>query len=104
MAGGSTANRSEPVKVMTPRGPVEVVRQQWRSQRKRSRWEWEWLARRVGQRDWRQGSTAEEAIRKAILLQPGKQPGWLIDAAGEAERAVDAAAEVLDAEQTGDEP
>jgi hypothetical protein len=30
----------------------------------------------VGQRDWRQGSTA----RQAALLAPGKQPKWLLDA------------------------
>jgi len=52
MAGRSTANRSETITVPTPRGPVEVVRQQWRSQRPGSRWSWEWLARRAGQRDW----------------------------------------------------
>jgi hypothetical protein len=45
---------------------------------------WEWLARRVGQRDWRQGSTAREAIRQAMLLAPGKQPKWLLDAAARA--------------------
>ena len=74
MAGRAVANRSEPVTVPTPRGPVEVVRQQWRSQRAGSRWQWEWLARRGGQRDWKQGSTAREAIRQATLLAPGKQP------------------------------
>jgi hypothetical protein len=41
MAGRSIANRSETVTVPTPRGPVEVVRQQWRSQRPGSRWQWE---------------------------------------------------------------
>ena len=45
MAGRSVANRSEAVTVSTPRGPVEVVRQQWRSQRPGSSWNWEWLAR-----------------------------------------------------------
>jgi hypothetical protein len=84
MAGRSVANRSETITVPTPRGPVEVVRQQWRSQRPGSRWKWEWLARRVGQRDWRQGSTAREAIRQAVLLAPGKQPTWLLDAAARA--------------------
>ena len=54
-----------------------MVRQQWRSQRAGSRWQWEWLARRGGQRDWKQGTTAREAIRQATLLPPGKQPGWL---------------------------
>ena len=81
MAGRSAANRSETVTVPTPRGPVEVVRQQWRSQCPGSRWSWEWLARRAGQRDWRQGSTAREAIRQAVLRAPSKQPKWLLDAA-----------------------
>jgi hypothetical protein len=67
---------------------VEVVRQQWRSQRAGSRWQWEWLARRGGQRDWKQGSTAHEAIRQATLLAPGKQPGWLTAAVDEAERGL----------------
>jgi hypothetical protein len=80
MAGRSVANRSETVTVPTPRGPVEVVRQQWRSQRPASRWNWEWLACRAGQRDWRQGSTAREAIRQAALLAPAKQPKRLLDA------------------------
>lgn len=86
MAGRDVANRSEPFTVGTPKGPVEVVRQQWRSQRAGSRWEWEWLARRPGQRDWRQGSTAREAIRQATLLAPGKHPPCLVTAVAEAER------------------
>ena len=84
MSGRSIANRSETVTVLTPRGQVEVVRQQWRSQRPGSSWNWEWLARRTGQRDWRQGTTAREAIRHAVLLPPGKQPKWLLDAAARA--------------------
>ncbi len=68
----------------TPRGAVEVVRQQWRSQRPGSRWQWEWLARRRGQREWRQGTTAREAIRQATLLAPGKQPAWLLETAARA--------------------
>jgi hypothetical protein len=90
MAGRSIANRSETVTAATPRGPVEVVRQQWRSQRAGSRWEWEWLARRGGQRDWKQGSTARGAIRQATLLPPGKQPGRLTAAVEEAERGLSA--------------
>jgi hypothetical protein len=90
MAGRAVANRSEPLTVATPRGPVEVVRQQWRSQRSGSRWQWEWLARRSAQRDWRQGQTAREAIRQATLLPPGKQPGWLTAAVDEAERGLSA--------------
>jgi hypothetical protein len=81
MAGRAVANRSEPLTVTTPTGPVEVVRQKWRSQRAGSRWEWEWLARRGGQRDWRRGSTAREAIRQATLLPPGQHPKWLVGAA-----------------------
>jgi hypothetical protein len=77
MAGRSVANRSDPVMVATPRGPVEVVRQQWRSQRAGSRWQWEWVARRGGQRGCKQGSTAREALRQAMLLPAGKPPGWL---------------------------
>src|ERR1700682_5713055 len=90
MAGRAVANRSDPLTVATPRGPVEVVRQQWRSQRAGSRWAWAWLARRRGQRDWKQGTTAREAIRQATLLVPGKQPGWLIAAVAEVERGLSA--------------
>src|SRR5450755_2884129 len=90
MAGRAVANRSDPLTVPTPRGPVDVVRQQWRSQRSGSRWQWEWLARRRGQRDWKQGTTAREAIRHATLLPPGKQPGWLADAVAAAERGLTA--------------
>lgn len=45
-----------------------------------------WLARRKGQRDWRDGSTAADAIRRAILLPASKTPSWLLDAATDAER------------------
>jgi hypothetical protein len=90
MAGRAVANRSESLSVNTPRGPVEVVRQQWRSQRAGSRWQWEWLARRGGPRDWKQGTTAREAIRQATLLSPGKQPGWLTAAVEAAERGLSA--------------
>ena len=76
--------------VATPRGPVEVMRQQWRSQRPGSRWEWEWVARRGGQRESQQGSTAREAIRRATLTPAGKHPGWLTAAVAEAERGVSA--------------
>jgi hypothetical protein len=90
MAGRAVANRSDPVTVATARGPVEVVRQQWRSQRAGSGWQWEWLASRGEQRDWKQGTTAREAIRQATLLAPGKQPGWLTAAVAEAERGLSA--------------
>jgi hypothetical protein len=42
------------------------------------------------QRDWKQGTTAREAIRQATLLPPGKQPGWLAAAVDEAERGLSA--------------
>jgi hypothetical protein len=64
-----------------PEGQAEGARQQWRSQRPRSPWNWAWLVRRVGQCDWRQGLTAREAIRQAVVLASGKQPKWLLDAA-----------------------
>jgi hypothetical protein len=73
-----------------PRGQVEVVRQPSRSQRPGSPWNREWLARRVGQGDRRQGSTAREAIRQAVLLEPGKQPKWLLDAADRASAELEA--------------
>jgi hypothetical protein len=88
MAGRAVANRSDPFIVATPRGPVEVVRQQWRSQRVGSGWQWEWLARRRGQSDWRQAGTAREAIRQATLVSTGKQPGWLTAAVADAERGL----------------
>lgn len=90
MAGRAVANPSDLVTVATPRGPVEVVPQQWRSQRAGSRWEWEWLARRRGQRDLKQGPTARQAIRQATLLPPGKHPEWLTAAVDEAERVLTA--------------
>jgi hypothetical protein len=90
MAFRAFANRSDPFTVATARGSVEAVRQQWRSQRAGSRWQWVWLAPRGRQRDWKQGSTAREAIRQATLLPPGKQPGWLTAAVEEPERGLSA--------------
>jgi hypothetical protein len=84
MPVSSVRHGSDPVTVPTPRGPVEVVRQQWRSKRAGSRWEWEWRARRCGKREWRPGSTAREAIRQATLVPAGKPPKWLVDAAAQA--------------------
>src|SRR5689334_21351050 len=60
-------HRSQPVTVATPRGKVEVIRQQWRSQRRDSEWEWVWAARRAGQLEWRTGASAREAVRQATL-------------------------------------
>ena len=71
MAGRSVANRSEAVTVSTPRGrPVEVVRQQRRSERPGSRWKWEWLVRPSASATGGRGTIDREAIRQAVLLRP----------------------------------
>jgi hypothetical protein len=90
-AGSAVRNRSATVTVVTPRGEVEVARQEMRSLRRSSSWTWFWLARRKGTSGWSEASTAREAIRRAILLSPGKLPGWLNEAAAEAERELTAA-------------
>src|SRR6266513_689942 len=87
-AGSAVRNRSEMVTVMTPRGPVEVLRQEVRGLRQGSSWTWFWVARRKGRGDWSEASTAREAIRKATLLPPRKAAAWLVDAASEAERQI----------------
>ena len=69
----------------TPRGSVEVVRQQVRGPRRGSGWRWFWLARRAGNVDWHEASTPAEAIRRAILLPARKPPAWLREAAATAE-------------------
>ena len=87
-AGSAVRNRSQIVTVMTPRGPVEVLRQEVRGVRQGSGWRWFWVARRKGRADWSEASTVNEAIRKATLLPPRKQPAWLRDAGSEAERQI----------------
>jgi hypothetical protein len=91
LVSGGTAvrNRSATVTVQTPRGPVEVVRQEMRGLRQRSSWTTFWLARRKGRNDWAQADTAREAIRRATLLAPRKPPPWLAEAAADAERMID---------------
>lgn len=84
--GKPVRNRSEPAVIDTPRGLVEVARQQMRGLRRGSGWTWSWVARRKGKVDWSDGSTAQEAIRRATLLPAGKPPGWLANAASDAER------------------
>ena len=69
----------------TPRGPVEVLRQEVRGLRRNSGWTWFWMARRAGHRDWHEAATPAEAIRRAILLPARKPPGWLREAAATAE-------------------
>jgi hypothetical protein len=71
--------------VGTPRGSVEVVRQQVRGLRRSTGWTWFWVARRAGHTDWHEASTPAEAIRRAILLPPRKPPVWLREAAASAE-------------------
>ena len=64
---------------------------EWRSQKTSdSRWKWQWLARRPGQKTWREASSAQEAVRQATLIGAGKQPAWLAQAATDAERLVEA--------------
>ena len=72
----------------TPRGPVEVGRQQVRGLRRGSGWTWFWAARRAGSVDWQEASTPAEAIRRAILLPARKPPEWLRRAAATAEAQV----------------
>jgi hypothetical protein len=74
------------VTVGTPRGPVEVVRQEMRGLRRGSGWTWFWLARRAGHNDWHEASTPAEAIRRAILLPARKPPAWLREAGATAEQ------------------
>jgi hypothetical protein len=101
--GSAVRNRSAPVTVGTPRGPVEVVRQQTRGQRRGSGWTWFWLARRAGSVDWHEASSPAEAIRRAILLPARKPPGWLREAAATAEEQLlaDGDAEAGGATPTG---
>ena len=87
-AGSAVRNRSGIVTVMTPRGRVEVLRQETRGLRQGSGWRWFWVARRKGRADWSEASTVKEAIRKATLLPPGKPPAWLRDVSSEAERQI----------------
>jgi hypothetical protein len=86
--GGAVRNRSQIVTVTTPRGSVEVARQEVHGLRKGEQWQWFWVARRKGRVDWSEASTVREAIRRAILLPARKPPGWLAEAAVEAERQI----------------
>jgi hypothetical protein len=74
-----------------------------RGLRRGTSWTWFWLARRKGSSGWSEASTAREAIRRAMLLPPRKLPGWLNQAAAEAEREV-AAVETEDGTATSSEP
>jgi hypothetical protein len=87
-SGGAVRNRSEIVMVVTPRGHVEVARQEMRGLRRGSGWRWFWVARRSSKADWCEASTAREVIRKATLLAPRKPPAWLSEVAADAERQI----------------
>ncbi len=86
-AGQAVRNRSEVVTVTSPRGVVEVARQEMRGlTRGGGSWSWFWVAHRKGSGRWSEASTAREAIRRAMLLPPGKPPAWLEQIAADAER------------------
>ena len=91
-SGSAVSNRSDIVTVVTPRGHVEVARQEMRGLRRGSGWRWFWVARRSGKADWCEASTAREVIRKATLLAPRKPPAWLSEVAADAERQIMTAA------------
>jgi hypothetical protein len=59
-----------------------------RGLRRNSGWMWFWAARRAGQLDWQEASTAAEAIRRAILVPAGKPPARLREGAATAEQQV----------------
>jgi hypothetical protein len=81
-AGNAVRNRSQIVTTVTPRGEVEVVRQEMRGLRRGSSWSGSGFARRRGSGGWSEASSVREAIRKAMLLPPRK-PAWLNEAAAE---------------------
>jgi hypothetical protein len=88
MTRAAVRNRSARVTVPTPRGPVEVVRQEVRGLRRTSGWVWRWAARRAGRQDWCEASTARQAIRRATLMPPRGRAGWLEQAAAAAEQQI----------------
>ena len=81
--GSAVRNRSDPVSISTPRGQIEVVRQEMKGVRRNSGWTWFWVARRSGQQLWCEASTAREAIQRAALLPPRQRTVWLEEAAAE---------------------
>lgn len=90
MAGSSVRDRSKIVAVPTPRGGVQVARQEKRGLDQSLGWRMFWFAQRVGQRNWQEATTPEEAIRRAVLLPPRKPPRWLAEVAATAERLITA--------------
>jgi hypothetical protein len=84
MAGRAVANRSKPLTVETRRGPVEVVRQRWRSQRAGSRWHGNgWLAEPDTATGGKERPRAGRSARPRCSPR-GKQPTWLVKAAARA--------------------
>ena len=90
-AGSAIRNRSESVTVVTPRGEIDVVRQEMRGLKRGSGWRCFWLVQRTGSAGWSEASTAREAIRRALLMPPRKIPSWVSEAAATAEREITAA-------------
>jgi hypothetical protein len=88
--GSAVRDRSRTVTVVTPRGEVEVLRQEMRGLSRRSSWTWFWLARRRGSGGWSEASTAREAIRRAVLMPPRELPAWLNEAAAQADHELTA--------------
>ena len=95
--GGAVRNRSEIITVSTPRGPLQVVRQEMQGLKRGRSWTWFWRARREGKTDWSKASTAVEAFCRATLVGPGKFPSWLNDVGRQAERALAAYGDAADA-------
>ena len=85
MAGSSVRNRSIIATVSTPRGRIDVARQEMYGIKRERGWQLFWVARRTGTHDWHQATTAREAIRRATLLAAKKPPAWLNGAAANAE-------------------
>jgi hypothetical protein len=88
MATSSVRNRTQIVKVATPRGTVEVARQEMRGIEPRRGWEWFWVARRAGTHNWISSPDVRDAIRRATLLPARRPPKWLAVAAADAEHQI----------------
>jgi hypothetical protein len=69
----------------TPRGPVQVARQQMRGLRGERGWKWFWLHAAPPAATGRTPATAREAIRRATLLPTSAAPRWLAEAAASAQ-------------------
>jgi hypothetical protein len=72
--GSAVRNRSESVTVGTPRGPVEVGRQQVRGLRRNSGWTWFWMARRAGNVDWHEATTSPRRSAGRSCCQRASRP------------------------------